>query len=214
MDVAGTSPALVAPNTTCAETITRKAAAARVVEATAMNAVSSRSHSGGWVDSWLGAGRVAERRWLLKVVACWARQAVHPRFPLLSCPAVFMLYITGRHEASSTVLQGSLNLVDLAGRCGCGAGGRGWDDDLMHCWPGVPGGVPQKFGCRNHVSPPLPHHDSERLARSQAEGQRQKEACNINKSLSSLGDVFQVGEGGRGYHFLLIDCGLRAALPT
>ena len=40
-------------------------------------------------------------------------------------PAVFMLYITGRHEASSTVLQGSLNLVDLAGRCGgqgrCGA---------------------------------------------------------------------------------------------
>ena len=27
-----------------------------------------------------------------------------------------MLYITGRHEASSTVLQGSLNLVDLAGR--------------------------------------------------------------------------------------------------
>ena len=35
-----------------------------------------------------------------------------------------MLYITGRHEASSTVLQGSLNLVDLAGRCGSRAGGR------------------------------------------------------------------------------------------
>lgn len=34
-----------------------------------------------------------------------------------------------------------------------------------------------------------PH--SERLARSQVEGQRQKEACAINKSLSSLGDVFQ-----------------------
>ena len=32
---------------------------------------------------------------------------------------------------------------------------------------------------------------SERLARSQAEGQRAKEACSINKSLSSLGDVFQ-----------------------
>ena len=31
---------------------------------------------------------------------------------------------------------------------------------------------------------------SERLARSQAEGQRQKEACSINKSLSALGDVF------------------------
>ena len=31
---------------------------------------------------------------------------------------------------------------------------------------------------------------SERLARSQAEGQRAKEACSINKSLSSLGDVF------------------------
>lgn len=32
-----------------AELVTRKAAAARAVEATAMNAVSSRSHSGGWV---------------------------------------------------------------------------------------------------------------------------------------------------------------------
>ena len=31
---------------------------------------------------------------------------------------------------------------------------------------------------------------SERLGRSQAEGQRQKEACSINKSLSALGDVF------------------------
>ena len=31
---------------------------------------------------------------------------------------------------------------------------------------------------------------SERLNRSQAAGQRQKEACSINKSLSSLGDVF------------------------
>jgi hypothetical protein len=31
---------------------------------------------------------------------------------------------------------------------------------------------------------------SERLNRSQAEGQRAKEACSINKSLSSLGDVF------------------------
>ena len=31
---------------------------------------------------------------------------------------------------------------------------------------------------------------SERLARSQAEGQRAKEACSINKSLSALGDVF------------------------
>ena len=31
---------------------------------------------------------------------------------------------------------------------------------------------------------------SERLARSEVTGQRQKEACCINKSLSSLGDVF------------------------
>jgi len=31
---------------------------------------------------------------------------------------------------------------------------------------------------------------SERLNRSGAEGQRQKEACSINKSLSALGDVF------------------------
>lgn len=87
-----------------AEAIVRRAAAARAVESTAMNAVSSRSHS------------------------------------------VFMLYITGKHEATGTFLQGSLNLVDLAG--------------------------------------------SERLARSQAEGQRAREACSINKSLSSLGDVF------------------------
>jgi kinesin family member C1 len=33
---------------------------------------------------------------------------------------------------------------------------------------------------------------SERLARSGAEGNRQKETCAINKSLSSLGDIFQV----------------------
>lgn len=31
---------------------------------------------------------------------------------------------------------------------------------------------------------------SERLARSEVAGQRQKEACSINKSLSALGDVF------------------------
>jgi kinesin family member C1 len=87
-----------------AAALVRRAATARAVESTAMNAVSSRSH------------------------------------------AVFMLYITGRHEASETLLRGSLNLVDLAG--------------------------------------------SERLARSGAEGARAREACSINKSLSSLGDVF------------------------
>ncbi|EIE25441.1 kinesin-domain-containing protein [Coccomyxa subellipsoidea C-169] len=90
--------------TDAAAALVRKAAQARACEATAMNAVSSRSHS------------------------------------------VFMLNITGRHAASATTLRGALNLVDLAG--------------------------------------------SERLNRSQAEGQRQKEACSINKSLSSLGDVF------------------------
>ena len=31
--------------------------------------------------------------------------------------SVFMLAITGRHEASGTALKGALNLVDLAGRC-------------------------------------------------------------------------------------------------
>ncbi|PNH05811.1 Kinesin-2 [Tetrabaena socialis] len=82
----------------------RRASAARAVEATAMNSVSSRSHS------------------------------------------VFMLYITGWHAGSGTRLQGCLCLVDLAG--------------------------------------------SERLDRSLAEGQAKKEACAINQSLSSLGDVF------------------------
>ncbi|KAG2494752.1 hypothetical protein HYH03_006997 [Edaphochlamys debaryana] len=87
-----------------AAALCRKAAAARAVEATAMNRVSSRSHS------------------------------------------VFMLYITGYHAGSGTRLQGCLCLVDLAG--------------------------------------------SERLDRSLAEGQAKKEACAINASLSSLGDVF------------------------
>jgi kinesin family protein C1 len=84
--------------------LVRRAAAARAVEATQMNAQSSRSHT------------------------------------------LFLLYITGRHPASGQLLNGCLNLVDLAG--------------------------------------------SERTARSGAEGQRMKEACAINKSLSSLGDVF------------------------
>ncbi|KAK9792707.1 hypothetical protein WJX73_008450 [Symbiochloris irregularis] len=87
-----------------AQVLMRRAGRARAVEATAMNAESSRSHS------------------------------------------VFMLHITGRHAASDTCLQGALNLVDLAG--------------------------------------------SERLARSGVEGQRAKEACLINKSLSALADVF------------------------
>lgn len=65
---------------------------------------------------------VAEGRWLLGMHALVNSS---PTLPTVVLPAVFMLYITGRHEASSTVLQGSLNLVDLAGRCGCGAGGRG-----------------------------------------------------------------------------------------
>ena len=59
-----------------ADEIIATAAAARAVEATAMNAESSRSHS------------------------------------------VFMLYITGRNAGLDTVVQGALNLVDLAGRCG------------------------------------------------------------------------------------------------
>jgi len=87
-----------------ASVLVRKAAAARKVEATQMNAHSSRSH------------------------------------------AIFMLYISGEHASSSTKIEGVLNLVDLAG--------------------------------------------SERVSRSGASGERLKEACAINKSLSSLGDVF------------------------
>ncbi|KAK3259782.1 hypothetical protein CYMTET_31231, partial [Cymbomonas tetramitiformis] len=84
--------------------LVRRANSARIVQATQMNAESSRSHT------------------------------------------VFMLYIRGTHAETNTSLKGALNLVDLAG--------------------------------------------SERLARSGAEGDRAKEACSINKSLSCLGDVF------------------------
>ena len=87
-----------------AAALVRRASAARVVEATNMNAQSSRSHT------------------------------------------IFMLYIVGEHASSGSELTGCLNLVDLAG--------------------------------------------SERVGRSGAEGARLKEACAINKSLSSLGDVF------------------------
>jgi kinesin family protein C1 len=59
---------------------------------------------------------------------------------------LFMLYITGVHEAAGKKLEGCLNLVDLAG--------------------------------------------SERTERSGATGERMKEACAINKSLSCLADVF------------------------
>ena len=92
--------------------LVRRAAAARAVESTQMNAQSSRSHT------------------------------------------LFLLYITGTHAASGQTLSGCLNLVDLAG--------------------------------------------SERTGRSGAEGQRMKEACAINKSLSTLGDVFKaIGEGAK-----------------
>ena len=77
----------------------RKAAGARKVEATQMNAHSSRSH------------------------------------------AVFILHVSGEHASSGTRMEGVLNLVDLAG--------------------------------------------SERVSRSGASGERLKEACSINKSLSS-----------------------------
>ena len=87
-----------------ANSLVRRASAARAVEATQMNDTSSRSHT------------------------------------------IFMLYITGIHKDAGQRLEGCLNLVDLAG--------------------------------------------SERLSRSGAEGKRLKETCAINKSLSSLGDVF------------------------
>ena len=87
-----------------ANVLVRKAAAARKVEATQMNAHSSRSHT------------------------------------------VFILHVSGEHASSGLKMEGVLNLVDLAG--------------------------------------------SERVSRSGASGERLKEACSINKSLSSLGDVF------------------------
>ena len=87
-----------------ANVLVRKAAGARKVEATQMNAHSSRSH------------------------------------------AVFILHVSGEYASSGTRMEGVLNLVDLAG--------------------------------------------SERVSRSGASGERLKEACSINKSLSSLGDVF------------------------
>ena len=99
------------PTADAAAALVRRAAAARSVESTRMNATSSRSHT------------------------------------------LFMLYITGEHEAAGTLLAGCLVLVDLAG--------------------------------------------SERVARSGAEGARLKEACAINKSLSSLGDVFTAISNGQ-----------------
>ena len=87
-----------------ANSLVRRASAARAVEATQMNDTSSRSHT------------------------------------------IFMLYITGVHKDAGQKLEGCLNLVDLAG--------------------------------------------SERVSRSGAQGARLKETCAINKSLSSLGDVF------------------------
>lgn len=93
------------------------------------------------IESAEDAERVVKRAGAARRTESTAMNAVSSR-----SHAVFILYVTGRHEASGTLLRGSLNLVDLAG--------------------------------------------SERLSRSGVEGDRAKEACSINKSLSSLGDVF------------------------
>lgn len=93
------------------EDLVRRGIAFRAVEATQMNATSSRSHT------------------------------------------LFMLYITGRHAETQQKLEGFLCLVDLAG--------------------------------------------SERVDKSGAEGARLKEACMINKSLSSLNDVFNAISRGQ-----------------
>ena len=94
-----------------AQDLVRRAAASRKVEATQMNATSSRSHT------------------------------------------LFMLYVTGIHADSGQKLEGFLCLVDLAG--------------------------------------------SERVEKSGAEGARLKEACAINKSLSSLSEVFNAISNGQ-----------------
>ena len=62
-----------------------------------------------------------------------------------------------------------------------------WSTHALHC----PCLRPPAPLCAHHHPPPLPPPPrSERLDRSLAEDQRKKEACSINQSLSSLGDVF------------------------
>ena len=97
--------------------------------------------------------------------------------------SVFMLYIVGAHPPSGTQLQGCLCLVDLAGR---------WAHTGNLHSPTYPSHVPHRPAEKITLlsaSLDLPPY-SERLDRSQAEGLRKAEACAINQSLSSIGDVF------------------------
>lgn len=185
--VAGaTRVAVAAPEEAAA--LVRRAVAARACEATAMNAASSRSHSVFMLNiAGAHAATGVRLQGALNLVDLAGRRARKPSFRSSlgflgyenpsTWPAGAFREITFRLGAPTPDIILKTRCATQRNPTEC----RVLNNSQIKVTSSSPARSPQRSGMRVR---------SERLNRSGAEGQRAKEACSINKSLSALGDVF------------------------